>query len=319
MTGMRQIIKALRKHDNFLITSHINLEGDSVGSQLAAASLLRGLGKKYVIFDNDPPPAQLDFMLDGEKIKTSLSRADEFDAMLVVDCPVLERTGKVAACAKQAKAVLNIDQHISNNAFGDVRWIEPEMSSCGEMMYHLFKTMKVKIDKKAALAMYVAIVTDTGYFSYENTTAMTHRVVSGLLEAGIRPLWVGRHLNEKKSHNDLRLLQETLKTLKLHYNGRVSTLYTSLDTLKGLGLSAASTENFVNYGRAVNTAKIAVFFLERSQGEVHVSFRSKGEVDVNKVAALFNGGGHPNASGCLIRGTLPQAMKQVLPKLKRFI
>jgi phosphoesterase RecJ-like protein len=167
--------------------------------------------------------------------------------------------------------------------------------------------------------MYVAIVTDTGYFSYENTTAMTHRVVSGLLQTGIKPLWVGRHLNEKKSHKDLILLQETLKTLELHYNGRVSTLYTSLNMLKKLGLAASSTENFVNYGRAVHTAKIAVFFLERAPDEVHVSFRSKGEADVNKVAALFKGGGHPNASGCLIKGTIPYAMRLVLPKLRKFI
>lgn len=319
MKRMEKIAQAIREYDNFLITSHINLEGDSIGSQLAVASLLKRLGKKYIIYDNDPLPRQFAFLLCGEKIKTALSASDKFSTMLVVDCPVIERTGKVASCAKNAETVLNIDHHISNSNFGDIRWVEPDSSSCGEMIYHLFKRLRVPIDKKAALAMYVAIVTDTGSFSYENTTSMTHKIVSELIKAGIKPLWVGRHLNEKKSHNDLMLLQETLKTLKLHYNGRVSTLYTSLNMLKRLGLSTSSTENFVNYGRAVNTAKIAVFFLERAPKEVHVSFRSKGEVDVNKVAALFKGGGHPNASGCLVRGSISHAMKTILPKLRQFV
>ncbi|MCX5716670.1 MAG: bifunctional oligoribonuclease/PAP phosphatase NrnA [Candidatus Omnitrophica bacterium] len=319
MNKIAKITRALKKYDNFLITSHINLEGDSIGSQLAVASLLKALGKKYIIFDNDPIPRQFEFLLCGEKVKTALSAKDKFRAMVVVDCPVIERTGKVASCAKKAEVVLNIDHHISNSQFGDIRWVEPDSSSCGEMIYHLFKGLRIPIDKKAALAMYVAIVTDTGYFSYENTTHMTHWITGELIKAGIKPLWVGRHLNEKKSPNDLRLLQETLKTLRLHYNGRVSTLYTSLGTLKKLGLSTSSTENFVNYGRMVNTAKIAVFFLERATKEVHVSFRSKGEVDVNKVASLFKGGGHPNASGCLIRGSIGQAMKTVLPRLKSFL
>jgi phosphoesterase RecJ-like protein len=192
------------------------------------------------------------------------------------------------------------------------------MSSCGEMLYHLYRKLKIPIDQKAAMPMYVAIVTDTGYFSYENTTYKTHKTSSELIRRGIKPLLVSKQLNERKSLNDLKLLNKTLATLRLYYGGRLAMLHTSKDTLKKLSLGPESAEGLVNYARSVDSVKLAAFFIERPDkpGEVHISFRSKGEVDVNKFAQLFGGGGHPNAAGCLIKGSIAQAKKIVLNKVK---
>jgi len=321
MKNVKKIVAALKRYNNFLITAHINSEGDSIGSQLVMAHLLKKLKKRYIIFDNDPTPKSLRFLLDGEIIRTRLTKKDKFDVIISVDCPTIARTGKVAPYFADAKCILNIDHHISNKQFGDILWVEPDMSSCGEMLYYLYRSLGVPIDKRAALLMYVAILTDTGYFSYENTTYKTHKIVGELLKTGIKPLWVGKHLNEAKSMNDLKLLNETLNTLKLHYNDQVATLYTSKKMLRRLNLQPESAEGFVNYGRSINTAKVAIFFLERPDkpGEVHVSFRSKGAVDVNKLARVFNGGGHVNASGCLVKGSIAQAQKIILPQTKRFL
>ncbi len=321
MKEIKNVISALKRHKKFLVTSHINSEGDSIGSQVAMALLLKKLGKKYIIVDSDPIPHTLKFLLDGETIKTDLRKTDTFDAIIAVDCPVIERTGRVAGYFKRAKEIINIDHHVSNSLFGDAVWVAPNMSSCGEMLYHLYKNLNIKIDMKAALAMYVAIVTDTGYFSYENTTYETHKVVADLLKAGVRSLWVGKQLNEKKSVNELKLLTAALNTLKLYDNGRVAALYTSKQMLERLNVGPQSAEGFVNYGRSIDTVKVAIFFLQRpnKSGEVHISFRSKGEVDVNKLARIFNGGGHPNASGCVIKGSIAHAMKIVLPKVKQFL
>jgi len=318
--GLKGITEALKKHNNYLITSHINMEGDAVGSQLAMADILTRMGKRCIILNNDPMPASFNFMVGKKKIKTTLDKGDKFEAIVAVDCPVIERAGTVARYFKKAKAVINIDHHISNSNFGDVSWVEPEASSCGEMLYHLYKALALKIDKGAALCMYVAIATDTGYFVYENTGPETHRIVSELLKAGIKPLWVANQLNEKKTVNDLRLLAETLKTLEMYSNGRVAMLHTSRAMLKKLKLEPESAEGFVNYARSIKTVDIAAFFIERpdKKGEVHVSFRSKGKVDVNKLAAKLNGGGHPNASGCMIKGTIAQAKKLILKKIKKY-
>ena len=181
--------------------------------------------------------------------------------------------------------------------------------------------MKISIDRKSALAIYVAIITDSGRFSYENTNYKTHLVVAELLKRGISPLWVGNQLNEKKSLNEMALLTKTLGTLQMYFGGQVSVIYTSGRMLKDLGVGPEKTEGFVNYARSINTSKIAIFFLERpgKPGEVHVSFRSKGDVDVNVLASRFKGGGHPNAAGCMIRGSMDHARKAVLAKIKDFL
>lgn len=318
---LNEVAAALKKHNNFLVTSHVNPEGDAIGSQVATALLLKKMGKKYVIVDSDATPKAYTFILEGEKIKTRLEVGDRFDAVVSVDCPSVARTGSIARYFGRAKAVINIDHHISNEKFGTVAWIEPQMSSAGEMLYHLYNKLNIRIDARSARAMYIAILTDTGHFAYESTTSQTHLVVSELLKSGIRPLDVSNRLNETKSINDLRLLCGTLSTLRLHSGGLIVTLYTSAKMLNRLRLKPESTENFVNYGRSINSAKVAAFFLERPDkpGEVHVSLRSKGEIDVNRIARVFKGGGHHNAAGCLIRGTIPQALKRVLREVKRVV
>lgn len=318
---IQKVIEAIKRHDDFLVTSHINPEGDSIGSQLSMAFLLKRLGKKYMILDHDPMPDIFDFMLSGEKIRTSPGSKKNPAAVIAVDCPSIERAGSVSGYLKGPWPVINIDHHVSNTRFGLLNWIEPDVSSCGEMIFHLYKAMGVPLTKKEAIAMYVAIVTDTGSFSYENTTSMTHSVVCELVNTGVVPLWVSKQLNEKRSPGDLILLSKTLGTLELHFNDKVSTIYTSKDMLNSLKLSTESVEGFVNYARSIKTVKVAVFFLERPDrpGDIQISFRSKGEVDVNKLAQLFGGGGHPNASGCTVKGSIPDVKKAVLRKVRSLI
>lgn len=319
--GIKNVIKAIRKHKTFIVTSHINMEGDAVGSQLAMADILKKMGKIRVILNSDPMPAQFLFLSGAEKARTRLKKERTFDAVIAVDCPAAERAGKVADYFKKAKTIINIDHHISNTRFGDVVWVEPGMSSAGEMIYHLYKALKIKIDKKAALNMYVAISTDTGYFTYENTTSDTYRIASELVKIGVKPLWVVNRLNESKAVGDLKLLRETLGTLEMHFNDRVALIYASLGMFKKYNLGPESAEGFVNYARSIKTADIAVFLLERPDkpAETHVSFRSKGKVDVNNLAKLFGGGGHPNAAGCRIKGGVEQAKKTVLGKIRQYL
>ncbi|MEI8175970.1 MAG: bifunctional oligoribonuclease/PAP phosphatase NrnA [Candidatus Omnitrophota bacterium] len=321
MNEIKAISKALRAHNDFLITSHINPEGDSIGSQIAMACLLRRLRKRYIIVDSDPVPASLRFILSGEKVAGQVRTNDRFKTIISVDCPLIKRTGTTEKYFPDAEFVINIDHHVSNARFGDAIWIEKDMSSCGEMLYHLYTGMGFKPDLKAALAMYVAIVTDTGRFSYDSTSALTHVVAADLIRCGVDPLAVGNQLNEKKSLADLKLLNDALETLEMHDDGRVAVMYTSRRQLRARGVGAESTDGFVNYARSVDSAQIAVFLLERPDkpGVVHVSFRSKGQVNVNHLAALFGGGGHPNAAGCRIDGGIPQVKKMILKQIGSFL
>ena len=185
--GINEVIDALKAKDNFLITAHINPEGDSIGSQLGIYYVLKKMGKKAVMVGDYNVPDNLKFLSETESILNDMPEGFRPDVGLVLDCPNKGRTGKVAKCLEDAEFIVNIDHHVSNEYFGDVNWVEPESSSVGEMICHIVQRMGIELDYDISSALYTAIVTDTGMFNYENTTKRTHETVGRLLESGINP------------------------------------------------------------------------------------------------------------------------------------
>lgn len=319
--SMEKAIKAIKENDRFLIISHIGLEGDSIGSQSALKILLKKLGKKSVVVNGGEVSPQYEFLDIKNDIILDLNTKIDYDAVIVLDCPVVKRIGKASKFLKKDKILINIDHHISNTDFGDVNWIEPHASSCGEMVYWLYKSLDIPIDKRAALFIYVAILTDTGSFAYECTTSRTHTIVAELIKKGLKPDFIYQVLYENKTLAEVRLLQDALSKIRLINDGKIAYTHVSKDALGKLDLSLEATEGFINYARAIKGVKVAIIFLENplDRGYIQISFRSKGEVNVDKLASVFGGGGHKNASGCLIEGGLRDVMKKVLDKVKNRI
>jgi phosphoesterase RecJ-like protein len=315
---MEKIIKAIRQHKNFIITAHVNLEGDSIGSQLAMKELLEKLGKTAVIIDNDPVPQHYRFLSGTAAILNRIDSAPDFDAAVVLDCPTLKRIGRVNELLTEDKTVINIDHHISNEKFGDVRWVDTQASSAGEIVYLLFKELGLKPSKESALALYIAILTDTGSFNYENTTQRTHAIAGELISYGIDPAAVSEDVYERRSLTDMKLLGMVLSTIKVNKAGDIAHLEITKSMLKETGAEIAKSEGFVNYARSIDGVKVAVIFKEDLQkpGIINVSFRSKGDVDVNKIASTFGGGGHAKASGCVVAGTLAEVKRKVLATIE---
>jgi len=318
---MEKILSQIKKHKKFLITAHINPEGDAIGSQLAMKELLEKIGKKVVIVDNDPVPEHYKFLSSARFILNSPGKNLDFDAAVVLDCPTLKRIGRVNDLLTEDKFVINIDHHISNEKFGDARWVDPNASSAGEMVYMLFKRLGVKPSKDAALAMYIAILTDTGSFNYDNTTSRTHQIAGELMDYGIDPATVSEDIYERKEIIDIKFLGMVLATVKLNKTGEVAFLEIAKRMLKATHADAAKSEGFVNYARSINGVKVAVIFKEdlKKPGIINISFRSKGDVDVNKIASAFGGGGHMKASGCVIAGTLPGVKRKVMSKIEEVL
>ncbi len=315
--SLEKTIEAIKKHERFLIMSHIGLEGDSIGCQLAFAALLKNMGKRYTIINGGELPGQYDFMGVKDKISTDLGGEADYDAAVVLDCPVVRRVGPAKKYLKKGKTILNIDHHISNDYYGTINWVQGGMSSCGEMVYMLYEKMGAPLDREAALYLYVAILTDTGSFAYESTTSRTHAVVSELLSKGVDPMRVHQALYENRSLKDIELLRDALSTLRLVKDGDIAYMYVSEKMLKKHGLGHDATEDFINYARSIGGTRIAIIFIKRRgrKNTVRVSFRSKGEVNVGRLAALFGGGGHKNASGCLVEGSLRSVIRDVLGKV----
>lgn len=313
---MKKIAEAIKKHDKFLITAHINLEGDSLGSQLAMKQLLDSLGKKSFILDNDAIPEHYRFLPGADKVSNDIAKRPDFDAAIILDCPTLKRIGKVKDAITKDKFIINIDHHVSNEKFGHVNWVDSNASSAGEMVYKLFKEMGAPLTKEAALCLYIAILTDTGSFNYENTSGATHDIAGKLLGYGLEPARISESVYETKTIDDIKFLGMVLATIKVNKRGDVAYLEITRPMMERTGTQAAKSEGFVNYARSINHVNVAVIFREDPGGKINISFRSKSDIDVNLIASFFGGGGHTKASGCVIEGNLADVEKQVLAKVE---
>lgn len=315
---MQEVIAAIKKYNKFIITAHVNLEGDSLGSQLAMKGLLDAIGKTAVIVDNDAVPEHYKFLPGAGNVSNTIDKGLDFEAAIVLDCPTLKRIGKVRDLISKDKFVINVDHHVSNEKFGNVNWVEPHASSAGEMVYKLFKEMGVKLTKEIALTLYIAILTDTGSFNYDNTSSVTHEIAGELLGYGLDPASVSESVYERRSVADIKFLGMVLSNIKVSAGGEVAYLEITKKMLADTGADMIKSEGFVNYARSIDKVKVAVIFKE-DDGRINVSFRSKGDADVNKIAAFFGGGGHIRASGCIVEGTLAEVERKVLAKVEEVL
>lgn len=315
---MRDVIEAIRKHNKFLISAHINPEGDSLCSQLAMKELILALGKHATIVNNDPVPDHYKFLPRIDKLSIDLTKKVDFDAAIILDCPNIKRVGAVAGMITKDKTVINVDHHISSERFGDVNWVDPNASSTGEMVYKLFKAMKVPLTKEIALSLYIAILTDTGSFNYDNTSSITHEIVGDLLGYGLEPGQVSESVYERRTLVDIKLLGLVLSTLKVSGSGEVAYLEITRKMLAETGADITKSEGFINYARSIDGVKVAVLFKEDVKGanKINVSFRAKAGADVNKIASFFGGGGHMKASGCILEGKLADVEAKVIAKVE---
>ena len=318
---MRQVIEAIKGHKRFLITAHVNLEGDSIGSQLAMRELLKAMGKEALILDSDPVPTHYKFLPKTDEILNDIEKAGPFDAAVVLDCPTLKRTGRVKEWISKGVFIINIDHHVSNEKFGAVNWIDAQASSAGEMVWRLYKEAGLPITKEAALCLYIAILTDTGSFNYDNTSRVTHEIAGELLGYGLEPALISENVYERRSVEDIKLLGLVLSSLRLNKNSDVAFLEITNEMVASAGADVSKAEGFVNYARSIENVKVAALFREdlKEPGKINVSFRSKGDIDVNKIASHFSGGGHVRASGCVMQGKLKEVEAKVLAKIEEVL
>jgi phosphoesterase RecJ-like protein len=319
--SLKKCAEVIRKNKSFIITAHLNPEGDALGAQIAFYNLLKKLGKNAVILNEDAVPVEYAFIPGQElikKFKYSPRRRLSFDCFVALDSSDLKRTGDVWRINRDNKTVLNIDHHISNVRFGDVNWVEPLTSSASEMVYKLFKYMRVPIDAQSALALYTGIMTDTGSFRYSNTTAETHKAAAELMKYRIDTVQVYKNVYENIPEEEVKLLNKILPSVKRECGGRLVWFQVPHNLLKGKKIVFDLGEHILSFGRAMKGAEVVVLFKENLgvKREIRVNLRSQGKFDVNKLAQYFGGGGHKAAAGITMHGTITAVRKKVLAKIK---
>ena len=216
--SLRKAVECIKRNKHFLISSHTNLEGDALGSELAFYLLLKKLGKSAVIVNEDDVPYGYDFLPGKDIIRRYKDnmKVPDFDCFAVLDCSGLRRTGEVYRLnLKAKKPVLNIDHHISNERFGALNWVEPDASSCAEMVYKLYKKLGIPFDKDSATLLYTGLLADSGSFRYSNTTSFTHKAAAELLRYGLDVVYIYKKVYEEVPFEDMRLLTKILPGVRI--------------------------------------------------------------------------------------------------------
>ena len=319
--SLKAFCGALKAHDHFLLASHVNPEGDAIGSLIAIESLLRRIGKKTMIVCEDPFPERLyclphkDRWNEYEKVKGKKNR---WDALVVTDCPTLERIGKIKEFVGPQTAIFNIDHHISNTRFGQYNYVKPQAAASGEVVYEIFKHFKLPLTREEATSLYVSISTDTGSFKYSNTSVHTHRIAAELIKTGIDIDRINEELYATYSLNKIQLYSRLLGKVQTRYGGQVVWVAMNRSDLAASGGTYEDTEGFIDFLKYLKEVKVAFFLSEmQNPNEVKVSFRSRGSYDVNQVAVAFGGGGHKKASGCSLSVGLSEAVEAILKEIQK--
>jgi phosphoesterase RecJ-like protein len=313
---LREIAETVRRGRRFLIASHENPEGDAVGSILALGGALRQLGKNVTLFNPDPIPEVLRFLPGAEEIVRRPPKNVLYDAAFALDCGDRKRLGETFPEAEKIGRLINVDHHGSNTHFGDVNLVDPQASSTAEMIFGLLPEISAKISRSIGENIYTGILTDTGSFHYSNTTATTFAAARECVLAGVEPWKIAEQVYETQPLARLVLLPSVLKTLKMEEGGVVSSVVVTRRMLARAGAAPAHTEDFINFPRSVKGAEVAILFREIHPKKFRVSFRSRGKVDVSRVSRVFQGGGHPNAAGCTVEGTLREVRAKVLKQVR---
>jgi phosphoesterase RecJ-like protein len=300
-----------------LMLGHVHPDADVLGTLLALGEALERRGWSVIAGGPHPAPGALDFLPGVHRYEVLKRLEGRFDVVVLTDCPNPDRTeGLIDAARGAASAIVNIDHHPDNRRYGTVNWIDVGAAATGEMLYRMLVALGVALTPTMATNLFTAIHTDTGSFRYSNVTPETFRIASALTEAGADPAGVSSALYERRAPDALRWLGESLSRVRVSDDGRIAWLALPAGLVPERFIEA---EELVNYPRSIRSVKVGCLLRELGGGRVKVSLRAKGEVDVNRVAARFGGGGHANAAGCTIQGTLDGVTQQVLEAVRAAI
>ena len=314
-----EITRILAEIDNatsFLVTSHESPDPDAVGSSLALANYLSARGKDVTVYLCDPVPDNCSFLPMADRVFGEMPERD-FDVCFVLDVGEFRRCGKAVTENPRIGRYINIDHHLGCEDFGLINLIDPKASATAAIIYRIIKAAGDEVDYPTAQCIYTAILSDTGSFHYSNSDPEAFAIAGEMIGKGVNAWSVNENLYESEPLQRIALLALALSDLTVSPGGEYASVTVTLDMYEKTGATAQDTDRFINYPRSIRGVQVALFFREVSEGLFKVGFRSKGKVDVSAVSASFGGGGHHNAAGCNVRGSLAEVKTLVFDRLEQ--
>ncbi|MCL2326233.1 MAG: bifunctional oligoribonuclease/PAP phosphatase NrnA [Proteobacteria bacterium] len=300
----------IHKGQRFLVTMHCRPDGDAAGSAIAMGHILRALKKDVTLFNVDLIPDTFTF-LPGAKDFVHELHDTQFDLCIVLDCAEPRLLGRAFPADRLQCPYAYIDHHAVPWQDCLVNLHDRQASAAGEIVFHLMNALGVELNQDIATALYTSIITDTGSFRYTSTTPDAMHVCGYLLNTGISVWDICSHIYENNPVEKLQLLALVLQTLWLSPDGKIACLHATHDMLRKCRCSGALTDGFINYARSIRGVEVSIFLTQLEDNLCRMSFRSRGHIDVSKIAARFDGGGHKNAAACNVSGAIPAIRENV--------
>ena len=323
MNNIDNIIGYINGSNYFVVTSHISPDGDNIGSTLSMYYALNKLGKNVFYVLDDSSPLNLKFLLKDIKIL----RSEEFEledySIIALDCGDKKRICLSDEIVNNAKKIICIDHHASNDHYGDFNYIDIDASSTCELVYNFLKRFSQVnnlnlIDEKIATCLYTGLVTDTGNFAYANAHPSSFEMAKDLLLIGAKKEEIIQNVFQSNPYNYYKLLGEALNTLDI-VNTKVASIMITKEMLKRNVISFNDLDGITPYTRDIDGVEVGILLKEKKENEIKISLRSKNYVNVSEIAKKFNGGGHIRAAGCTIYDSIENAKEKVLKEVLKSI
>lgn len=308
---LKRISGIIRENDEFLVASHTNPDGDAIGSISALGHMLAALGKRFTLYNPSGLPERYGFAELPGPITTTLP--DTLPAWsIVVDCGAGPRMGDALLDRLDETSVINIDHHLGNDNFGEVNWVDPAQPAVGTMVAALAEELDVDVSGPLAENVYLAVSTDTGFFTYGNTTPESLELTAQMLRDGLDIARMNMLITKQWSEERMRLWAEAMGNVTLHLDGLAATTAVTDEMFERTGTTSEDTENIINFVRRLKGVRVAVILREEGPDLYKFSLRSYGDDNVQAIAARFGGGGHKNASGGTIAAPLDTARDMLI-------
>jgi phosphoesterase RecJ-like protein len=311
------IKKALKGARNALVVSHIDPDGDSIGSMLALGRILARMGVPATCYSQDGVPRIYRFLPGAGEVKNKIDPNQHYDLLFAVDASDLNRLGDKAPLREIARIIINIDHHPDNTQYGDINYVE-KSSSTAELVYKLTKYLKFRIDREMAENLYVALITDTGNYRYENTSVTTFIMAEDMLKAGVDTHRITTLIYDTKSIAGIRIQAAALATLRTSPDRKVAWATVTLEMMEKTGAKGEDLVGLVDQIRSIEGVEVAILFRE-DDGKTKVNLRSKEKISVSEIARRFGGGGHIRAAGATLEDDIESAQKKVISEVLKYI
>ncbi|WP_456324662.1 DHH family phosphoesterase [Desulfonauticus submarinus] len=318
MNDKKKIIQTLQQENNFLVVSHLNPDGDAIGSSVALGFILKKLNKNFSLYNASGLPEKFSWLKLPKKFCNTLP-PQKPKWIIILDCGDKNRMGDEILPWLETCKTINMDHHLHNPLFGSLNLVNENASCVGEIIADLCVDLNIEITGALAEAIYLAIISDTGYFTYSNTTSYAHFITSRMIEQGLNVGKINSILSQTWSLNKIKLMSLVLETTELFQSGEIAVIQITQSMFKKTNTGPEDCEGFINYIRNIKKVKVAVSLREEKDNTIKFSLRSYDKVNVQQIASNLGGGGHKNAAGGILKCSLNEAKKIIINEIRKVL